>query len=1034
MSLSGTIAGYKSVNEFLGDLVEAVKDTPWPAAVAKALPWAGIIGEAAADSVAPIKFVLKLYEKATQINDVTELAELACTVAFQRSVQQSLTSSMWMPKQSPGRVAASVVKEMQTGASKAFDFQTMRLSDATQHEFYRDARAKFQRFLELTCVDETARNQLLADVDRRFAANLELLVTNRDTMGKFEPFYRWLLLEKSEQRAYQALRRHAAYQRWLYEERRILRDEPFALQHTYVRTDCGVLRWGDLEQRHKDRTAKKTEQPDINPFLDHPEIPDHGGRHDVVEAVLKQLANPNFRDLIVIQGPAGTGKSSFTLRLCVELLDRGLMPVRIELKHLDTSANRHIRDTLPEAVRLADSDFDPAADCFTYDDGLFLDNKIFSETATLEGTEISRYVLILDAWDEISIGAEEGFQQHVERLLKEIRDTYLSDHWRHPVRVILTGRPTEAVTQGRLLRDDARLLTLRYFTPLQLDAFHKRLGEAVKRRPIASPNWTPWSVPKDESLAAVRAKYREGFEAQAKAIAEGRGRHAADGDLGLDLLGSPLLGLLSLRLLAHWPGDPTSLFDSRTVLYRNLVDLLLGGGRAPEAPDPPVPHLSGDELRRLLWGTAEAMTVLGREGLPKAELLARVEISGEFDRTVLRLVDDVKMSRLLVSFFFHGGRTEQGCEFSHKSFREYLFAESVVEVLKSIGRTLKEAPSERDVQRGYWRDFSEDDPRRAFSHRLAEMLGPQWLTVEIQRHLKALLEWEVQRAAGCDPYPVIPFARPTSCLSLEQWAIVRDALADLWDWWGEGVHLRPQPSRSRNQDLVWDEPVALELAKRDRLLSSKDIPEIRPPRMTTFDSHLGDGLFQLCCDLHRALCDFPKEPLDTSKPRRYQSCDGKGRVRFAPGGKNGGYWSNYHHRMEAAGYRWRFHGLSASCVDLRLIDLSGANLRGAVLSGAVLSRADLSGANLSGANLSGTGLIGTDLSDADLSGASLGGAFLIRAFLGRANLSGTDLSGAYLGWADLSEALLDPDAIKLAQQHGAILDEKQIEEAKPGHS
>lgn len=206
MALSLAISGYKSVNEFLGNLVDAIKDTPWPKAVSNAVPWLGILGEGVADSVAPVKFILKLYEAATRIDDVNELGEVACTVAFQRSVQQSLTSSKRMPMELPKKIADHARAELRKSPEpKAYDFKTMQLADATQHEFFRTARARFQRFLDLAVADEAVRNELLADVERRFVGNLELLLTNGDTKDKFDPFYRLILLDKPEQRAYEAL-------------------------------------------------------------------------------------------------------------------------------------------------------------------------------------------------------------------------------------------------------------------------------------------------------------------------------------------------------------------------------------------------------------------------------------------------------------------------------------------------------------------------------------------------------------------------------------------------------------------------------------------------------------------------------------------------------------------------------------------------------------------------------------------------------------------------------------------------------------
>lgn len=179
------------------------------------------------------------------------------------------------------------------------------------------------------------------------------------------------------------------------------------------------------------------------------------------------------------------------------------------------------------------------------------------------------------------------------------------------------------------------------------------------------------------------------------------------------------------------------------------------------------------------------MTVLGREGIPKAELLKRLRISeSTVDAQVGSLVDDNKLSRLLVSFFFHAGRPEHGCEFSHKSFREYLFAEQIVEELKRFGSEVVRL-QEREP---YWQDFESTDPRRDFAHRMTKLLGPQWITREVGNYVTELIDWEVLRSIGSAALPSVRDGSPTTALPLGQWLLLRDTLADLWDWWGEGVH------------------------------------------------------------------------------------------------------------------------------------------------------------------------------------------------------------------------------------------------------
>jgi hypothetical protein len=990
MALKQAIKHYKSVNEFLDNFADAVKGTSSPEAIGQALPWVGILGEAVAETVAPVKFILKLYEGATKVTDFEDLAEIACTVAFQRSVQQVLNldgKRLETPrKPSKKAKAPDAVPE-----DKEYDFSTLGLETATQHPFYRDARQRFGQLMTNLDVPSDQVNRLLLELDRRFPAILEGLITNGETADKFAPVFRHFSLDSPEKRARHALRKHAVYQRWLYEERRVLQEEPYSLQHVYVLTDCGDIRWGDIEKRRQDRKARKTEAPAINPFL---EGGDHGGRHDLLTTVMGHLGDPDFAGLIVIQGPPGTGKSSFTLRLVTELIAHGVNPIRIELKYLDTAANRNVRDTLPEAVRLGERAFDPSAPSFIHEDGLFLNNTIFNDPSVVLGkASVSPHVLILDAWDEISVGTDEAHQQHIERLLREVRGTFLSSGRNYPVRVIITGRPTEAVTHGRLLADDDRLLTLRYFTAEQLADYHAKLDWAVTNAPRRHAGWEEWTFPAQDKLGPPVEAYR-GFREKVEEAATGEGS-GPPGD-EIEVLGSPLLGFLAVRLLVAWPGDPMALFRSSTVLYRGLVDLLLGGGKLGSEAGQTRGHLRGEELRQMLRSTAEAMTVLGEESLSRAELLRRVTIgpAGLEDR-VKKFVEEKTLGRLLVSFFFHGGHDELGCEFSHKSFREYLFAEQVVEVLKDYGRSVPASLPELDRSTDFARDFPADDPRRSLAHRLVEILGPRWVSRESSAHIMALLEWEVQRSVGRDVGPEVLKGEPTAQLGLDRWRVVRDALADVWDWWTEGVHLRPRAVDS-DDGIRWEEPLALAVCKRDRKLSVPGAGHIRSEKLTTIDGRAGEGLLLLCASVHAVLLDMAvgDEPPSEARSyvRRYQRRHDDTQVRFAPGGMLPVLHDSMQVDQGRKGRSFvRYVGRVAQSADLRRtgrsfalylarIVAAGAEMRPpAATPRRVLKKISARGVDLSGVDLSGVGLSGADLSEADLRGVDLRGAFLAGA-------------------------------------------------------
>src|SRR6185295_9112638 len=152
--------------------------------------------------------------------------------------------------------------------------------------------------------------------------------------------------------------------------------------------------------------------------------------------------------------------------------------------------------------------------------------------------------------------------------------------------------------------------------------------------------------------------------------------------------GLPLLAHLAARLISSWEQDPKLLIHDATGLYRNLVNLTCKrGGKAENElslDETPEQHrIAGQKLRSLLWLTATAMTVYGQEIIPYEELSKRLELEGsELDEHVTRTTHRYSLSSLLVSFYFKGGFRHTGCEFAHKSFREYLFAEALVEDLK----------------------------------------------------------------------------------------------------------------------------------------------------------------------------------------------------------------------------------------------------------------------------------------------------------------------------------------------------------------
>src|SRR5437879_3186566 len=217
------------------------------------------------------------------------------------------------------------------------------------------------------------------------------------------------------------------------------------------------------------------------------------------------------------------------------------------------------------------------------------------------------------------------------------------------------------------------------------------------------------------------------------------------------------------------------------------------------------------------------------------------------------------------------------------------------------------------------------------------------MSAEVAKHLQALIEWEIDRSDHdlVDATEGFDYGRrPTQPLSLEKWEFVRDALADLWAWWGDGVHLRrPVGADDRGQvfEQTYSDELVMNSAPRDPDVQQTGIVTVRT---VTLDGHLGYALFRLNVLLHfevakkRGWLERPEfSPRDRAAdlwdgvakmgegPRRYQTSIKQGskewRV-FAPYGDKPEYFEYYSNRINGGGWRRRFpSGIELKGVDLR---------------------------------------------------------------------------------------------------------------------
>jgi uncharacterized protein YjbI with pentapeptide repeats len=746
---------------------------------------------------------------------------------------------------------------------------------------------------------------------------------------------------------------HQAWLTWQFAEAPALGREPFSLADAYIDTECGSLTWDELSADRR-----------LDPFAEK-----NGGRVDLVDAVLDRFGDPDFRDLVVVQGPAGSGKSAFSLRLASRLVDEGLTPVLVRFRDLRLSTYPTVDELLQDAVRVAPTGEHPPAPT----ESLFGPDQL-GPTVRLGDADICRTLLILDGWDEVALTGSVRFKQQIDEWLPRLRERFVRTAG-PPVRVLLTGRPSAVIDRSSVLRRETAVLTVRPMQPEQLRTYAVGIAGHLD----ADDNGD-WRLDLDRCEQAF-ARYENWFE-----------RKTGD----VDVLGFPLLALLAFRTIAGWEGSIDELFAQPTALYSALIDITAEhAGKAEPGPQGTV-HRGGPTLRRLLQRVAAIITAQGTESVSFDELDRRLEDDAALRAWAQQAAGDSTLHELVVNFYFKG-HAELGCEFLHKSFREYLFAEAVVAVLEEASQ--KQSGPQVPPAREWGEDFAPGSVHHDVSRSLASLLGPQWLTPEVQGHLF----WLVERAAEDeDEHP--------------RWVWIRDLLNDVWGWWGEGVHLRAHPERRKGRDERLAPPIVEML---DEATPVDGRAWTYSPSSATIDAHLGDALLQLTAFVH-ALTPDPD-----MAGRRDCQIRQRGAVRFRPFEFDDA--QSLLGRM--AGARRRPGGLGLSDAWLTAVDLSGQDLSGATLIGADLSGAhlaglraawvtangaDFSGADLDqatldqgrlrGADLRSASLVDADLVEALLVDAKLAGANLNRAEIGGADLTGADLTGAHLAEANLTGA------------------------------
>lgn len=861
---SPTIERAASITDFLSRLFETIKDAGWEEALKQTSVVADALVTTATTSLPLVNFLVALTREVRASADPDVQLYLACTLAYQRAALEALSDS----DVKAAGFHAGLLEFRDATDPDLVDVRTFSLSSPFAQPFFHRADALLARFAAAVRFDPPATRRLLATTHRRFLSALHELLR----ADEFKILRERVGNASELERAMTALERHAAYENAKFTVQRSMKVEPFTLQDIYLDTECGAVRWGEIREALSDSTPPS--RPDeVDLFLERT-----GGRRPLVGTVMELVGDPAFKDVIIIQGPPGAGKSAFTLKLVDELLSEGLRPIRVRLTKV--RFDRSVNEAISAAIAFG-PDYD--SQYRTGKSKFFADGGLFTETVMFDRAEICPYVLILDGWDEIGVGGGESLKERLATFLEGVREEFLSSDVR--IRVVLTGRPTEHIYERTFLRDSSVILSVRPLQPHQVQSFTEELISRwvsdVRRRGELLARCTP-----------IFAAYTTAFERWA-----GLAMAVDDEDVRpLEVLGFPLLAFLAVKSVVSGGATPESFLDNPTELYRRLIDMTASAWPgADEEPAESAARKRGVELRRLLHATAVAITTYGLEHIDERELAARMEATAAKVRTdAIAATAGNTLTDLIISYYFKSGPAGKGCEFFHKSFREYLFAEAVIEELKRFGSRAE--PIEQ--QRSYWKDFEAGGPLHDFSRRLAGALSPQWVTLQIGTHLENLMAWEISRGASTDAATV----RSDGLLTPQQWSTVADGLSELWRWWCDGRHLRPQPKGRRHT-----QPYVVDLAVDAAPRKTPPTAIAGPRRVITVDAHLGDALFRLTAAVIGTLraAGLDIAPFKPAPPE---------------------YWPRYVSRIAAVGKRPA--GEFPQAIRIRHADLSRLTLNG----------------------------------------------------------------------------------------------------------
>lgn len=560
------------------------------------------------------------------------------------------------------------------------------------------------------------------------------------------------------------LKEYADYQRWLFEDKQLF-NKPFSLSDIYEDLDCGILTWKEIKNEK------------IDPFYEGYE------RSKLSDVIIYDIFDKKFNKAIIIQGTAGSGKSSFTFWLNAELIKKGLRPVRIPFKYIKIKENeildkKRVLNILEEAIRLDDEE--------RYGDkwpqipeNLLLNGEIFNERIEIDDFLMCPYVFIIDGWDEVSIESTK-FRNKLNEFLSCLWEIFINNR-NNKIRLILTGRPSDLI-DCKILQKETPIYTIRRLSPKSLSSLLNKLNGFYSIDNKLIKNLEEGYRKYSSNFDYDYDDYYEDEEENPDSINIQENNKYNSTNENYEILGHPLLTFIIFELLKNNNDNENfnMILQNKAKLYKKLADVTCeksGKYNYTEEQDSPEYHLKGSNLRSLLQKTASIINLYGTG----SELISYEVLKDKLPEHLLNIAEiktENDISKLVVSYYFKGGHHHLGCEFAHKTFREYFLAESIVETLKeyakNIGNNL--IPRQRSLEES-WLDFREDDPRHMLTRNIFTLLGFKGISCEVFDFIKELIKSEILENSNIENYFLY-------------WTTIKEALLDIWEWWLEGTHYR----------------------------------------------------------------------------------------------------------------------------------------------------------------------------------------------------------------------------------------------------